>query len=95
MLLPSAWPTAASPFWFMLFFLRFFFLSPIGDDWPGGSLAAAPSRASEEWRKKSVETEICLSEKKVSFHCDHVLQLRPKSPVFVTVRDKSSLLTHC
>ena len=32
--LPSAWPLAASPFWFMLFFLRCFFLSVSGDEEP-------------------------------------------------------------
>lgn len=48
---PSACPTTASPFWFMLFFLLFFFLSLSGDDWLGGSLAgnglADPSRVSD------------------------------------------------
>lgn len=29
--LPSAWPRVASPFWFMLFFLRCFFLSVTGE----------------------------------------------------------------
>lgn len=32
--LPSAWPIVASPFWFMLFFLRCFFLSVIGEAEP-------------------------------------------------------------
>ena len=32
--LPSAWPVAASPFWFMLFFLRCFFLSVTGEAQP-------------------------------------------------------------
>lgn len=47
---PSACPAAASPFWFMLFFLRCFFLSLMGEDWPGSlpeKGPAAPSRASE------------------------------------------------
>lgn len=32
--LPSAWPVFASPFWFMLFFLRCFFLSVSGEAEP-------------------------------------------------------------
>lgn len=31
---PSAWPIVASPFWFMLFFLRCFFLSDTGEAEP-------------------------------------------------------------
>lgn len=33
-ILPSAWPMVASPFWFMLFFLRCFFLSVSGEEEP-------------------------------------------------------------
>lgn len=54
--LPSACPTAASPFWFILFFLLFFFLSLMGDDWPGSfpeKGLAAPSSASDIWCKNN------------------------------------------
>lgn len=53
---PSAWPAAASPFWFMLFFRLFFFLSLMGEDWLGSlteSGAAAPSRASDIGQEQS------------------------------------------
>lgn len=33
-ILPSAWPMVASPFWFMLFFRRCFFLSVSGEEEP-------------------------------------------------------------
>lgn len=55
---PSACPAAASPFWFMLFFLRFFFLSLMGEDWPGSfpeKGPAAPSRASGSGREQRRE----------------------------------------
>lgn len=63
MMLPSACPTAASPFWFMLFFLLFFFLSLMGDDWLGSfppNEPAVASRASDIWRKhnKTYMTEL-------------------------------------
>lgn len=62
--LPSACPTAASPFWFMLFFLLFFFLSLMGDDWPGSFPAkglAAPSRASDIWRTNDKPYSVCVT----------------------------------
>lgn len=52
--LPSAWPAAASPFWFMLFFLQCFFLSVMGEAEPTSLVEEeleTPSSAESDHRR--------------------------------------------
>ena len=65
--LPSAWPRVASPFWFMLFFLRCFFLSVSGDEEPTSLVEEeldTPSTAEsghKNGRQKKKRLEITVS----------------------------------
>lgn len=52
-----------SPFWFMLFFLLFFFLSLMGEDWLGSLPergAAAPSRASDIQQEERCDADLWM-----------------------------------
>lgn len=52
-----------SPFWFMLFFLLFFFLSLMGEDWLGSLPergAAAPSRASDIQKEERCDADLWM-----------------------------------
>lgn len=69
--LPSAWPAAASPFWFMLFFLQCFFLSVRGEAEPTSlveeELETPSSAESDHRRHVSQDCLIVVKKNKVIY----------------------------